>query len=64
MLAAQTPLDMLHCNEYVVPGTPVKTLVGLFASAKLPPAPLKIDQVPVPMTGAFAARFAVGPQTI
>ena len=55
---------MLHCNEYVVPGTPVKILVGLFASAKLPPAPLKIDQVPVPMTGAFAARFAVGPQTI
>src|SRR5690348_6772332 len=39
-------------------------LVGLLASAKLPPAPLRILQVPVPIAGVLAARLAVGPQTI
>ena len=63
-LGAQTPLEMVHCKTYVTPGVPVKPLVLLLASAKLPPAPLTILQSPAPTAGAFAFSVVNEPQTV
>ena len=54
--AMQGALEMVHTKTYVFPTIPLNTVVGLVASTKLPPAPLKILQLPVPITGVFAAR--------
>ena len=37
----------------------VNVVVGLVASTKLPPAPLKIVHCPVPVVGVFLLRFAL-----
>ena len=47
---------MVHCKSYVVPDTPLNTVVALLAFTKLPPAPLTIVQVPIPVVAALAAK--------
>ena len=58
LVLGQTPLEIVQRKSYVVPDTPLNTVVGLFAFTKLPPAPLTIVQVPVPVVAAFPARVA------
>jgi hypothetical protein len=52
---------IVHCKEYAVHSVPVKVVVGLDASSKLPPVPLMIVHAPVPCSasGVLAARVAV-----
>ena len=62
MLLVHTPLAIVHLNTYVVPAAPLKVVVGLVFSTKLPPAPLTMLQEPVPVAGVFAANVALVPQ--
>ena len=56
---AQGGLLIVHLKVYVVPAVPVNVDVELDGVVIVPPAPLTILQLPVPVTGAFAARVTV-----
>ena len=59
VLLVQGALAMVHLNTYVVPSVPVKVVAGSVLSAKLPPAPDTIDQVPAPIVGVLAASVVL-----
>ena len=61
--AVQGALEMVHTKIYALPAIPLNKVVGLVASTKVPPIPLKMLQIPVPIAGVFAARLReVNPQ--
>ena len=61
--AVQGLLLIVQRKVYVEPAVPLKVLVGLDVDVMVPPDPLTIDQVPLPVEGALAARVTdVSPQ--
>ena len=49
-------LLIVQAKVYVLPGVPVKVVVGFKALVKLPPLPETIDHKPVPTVGVLPAK--------